>query len=316
MKAVLAALAVFAGVAAASAETYPTRPVRLVVPFPPGSAPDLMARIIGEQLRETLGQPVVIDNKSGALGTIAAAEVARSAPDGYTILYTTNTTQAAAVALFKKLPYDPVKDFAPVIRLITTSMILLVRADFPAETLKDFLLHARAKSGELTGGYGSAGSQVSSARLQSLGRFEAVDVPYRGVPLAVNDVISGELSFTFADFAVGLAQIKGGKLKGLGVTSVQRTTLAPDLPSLAEELPGFEVTLWYGLVAPAGTPPGIVNTLYQATLKDITKPAVAERFAGMGLDIDPMDPERFSAYIKTEIEKWSAAAKEAGIEPQ
>src|SRR5213080_1743801 len=175
---------------AAHAQGYPSRPVRFVVPFPAGSLPDQIARAIAPQLQEALGQPFVIENKPGAIGTIGTAEAARAAPDGHTIVMTTNSTLAAAGALYKKLQYDPVKDFAPIMLISKTSMILLVRPDFPAQTLKDFLALARAKSGQLTGGYGSAGSQVSIAKLKAGGGFAAVDVPYKGVPPAVTDLLA------------------------------------------------------------------------------------------------------------------------------
>ncbi|HYS51360.1 MAG TPA: tripartite tricarboxylate transporter substrate binding protein, partial [Burkholderiales bacterium] len=218
----ICAIALAGAAAAVSAQDYPSHPVKLVVPFPAGAGPDQVARILSQQLHESLGQPFIVENRSGALGALGAAEVARSAPDGYTILITTNTTQAANVALFKNLQYDPAKDFAPIIRLITTSMMLMVRSDFPAQNLRAFVAHARSTPGGLTAGYGSAGTQVSIAKLKSLGKFSTVDVPYKGVPLAVADTLSGHVSFTFADFAVGFAQIKGGKMKSLGVTSLVR----------------------------------------------------------------------------------------------
>ncbi len=248
----ICAIALAGTAAAVSAQDYPRHPVKLVVPFPAGAGPDQVARILSQQLHESLGQPFVVENRSGALGALGAAEVARSAPDGYTILITTNTTQAANVALFKNLQYDPAKDFAPIIRLITTSMMLMVRSDFP----------------------------------------------------------------TFADFAVGLAQIKGGKMKSLGVTSLARTPLAPDIPAIAEELPGFETILWYGLVAPAGTPRNVVNRLHRAVNESITKPDIKTRLGIMGLDVAPMSPDQFADYIKSEIAKWSREAKEAGIQPE
>src|SRR5216683_935821 len=240
MRKILAVVLLFGATCAAFAQGYPSRAVKFVVPFPPGALPDQIARVLGRELQESLGQPFVIENRPGAIGVIGTAEAARAAPDGYTIVMTTNSTMAAAESLFKKLQYDPVRDFAPIMRISKTSMILLVRPEFPAHSLKDFISLARSKSGELTAGYGSAGSQVSIAKLKAGGGFAAVDVPYKGVPLAVTDVLGGQISFTFADFAVALAQIKGGKLKALGVTSAQRTLLAPDIPAIGEELPGFE----------------------------------------------------------------------------
>src|SRR6266853_375164 len=211
---------------AVSTASLAQKPVRFVVPFPPGALPDQIARALAPALQEALGQPFVIENKPGAIGTIGTAEAARAAPDGHTILMTTNSTLAAAESLFRKLQYDPVRDFAPIMLISRTSMILLVRPEFPAHSLKDFISLARSKSGEMTAGYGSAGSQVSIAKLKAGGGFAAVDVPYKGVPLAVTDVLANQIGYTFADFAVALAQIKGGKLRALGVTSAQRTPLA------------------------------------------------------------------------------------------
>jgi tripartite-type tricarboxylate transporter receptor subunit TctC len=316
MKALAFMIALTALIGTAAAKGYPERAVRVVVPYPGGSGPDQVARIVGQQMQESLGHPFVIENRSGALGSIGTGEVARSAADGYTLLLTTNTTQAANVALFKKLSYDPVRDFSPVIRLITTSMMLMVRTDFPAQSLHEFIAYAKSRPAALTAGYGSAGTQVSIAKLRSQGKFATVDVPYKGVPLAVTDVLSGQVEFTFADFAIGLAQIKGGKMKSLGVTSLTRTPLALDIPAIAEELPGFETVLWYGLVAPAKTPAEIVNALHEAAGKAIAKPEVKSRLEAMGLDVAPMNPGRFADYIKTEVAKWMKEAKEAGIEAE
>jgi tripartite-type tricarboxylate transporter receptor subunit TctC len=302
-------------VGGALAQSYPTRPVHVIVPFPPGAGPDQVARMIGQDLAQSLGQSIVVDNKSGALGTIGAAEVARAAPDGYTILMTTNTAGAAAPALVRNLSYDPAKDFAPIMRLVTSPMILLVKPDFPANTVKDFIAYAR-ESGKLTGGYGTAGGQVSLAKLRTLGDFPVIEVPYKGIPPAVMDTISGEVSFTFADFSVALPQIKGGKLKGLGVTSQQRSSLAPELAPIADTLPGFETILWWGLVAPAGTPREIIDKLYQASAKYMAKPETQAALGKLGIDPAPLGPDEFTAYIKTEIVKWAHDAQEAGLKPE
>jgi tripartite-type tricarboxylate transporter receptor subunit TctC len=309
-------LILIAASVAALAQSYPSKPVRFVVPFPAGALPDQIARAIAPQLQEALGQPFIIENKPGAIGVIGTAEAARAAPDGHTIVMTTNSTLAAAGALFKKLQYDPVKDFAPIMLISKTSMILLVRPDFPAQTLKEFLALARAKNGQLTGGYGSAGSQVSIAKLKHGGGFSAVDVPYKGVPPAVTDLLANQISFTFADFAVGLGQVKGGKLRGLGVTSAQRTPLAPEIPAIGEEVPGYEVVLWYGLVAPAGTPREALNRIYESASAAMARPEFKARFAAFGVDPAPMGPGEFGDYIKKEIEKWSRDIRQAGIEPE
>ena len=315
MKWFYGAVAALLMIGAAGAQTYPARTVKLVVGFPAGSGPDLIARVLAQDLSQALGQGFVVENKSGALGTIAAGEVARAAPDGYTLLMTTNTTGAAAPALVKNLTYDPGKDFTPIMRLVTSPMILVVKPDFPASTVKDFLIYAR-ESGKLTAGYGTAGGQVSLAKLKSMGNFPVVEVPYKGIPPAVNDTISGEVSLTFADFAVALPQIRGGKLKGLGITAQQRSSLAPDLPPIAETLPGFETILWWGLVAPAGTPRQIVDTLHQAAAKFMAKPETKEQLTKMSLDAGPLGPDEFTAFIKTEITKWARDAQDAGLKPE
>jgi tripartite-type tricarboxylate transporter receptor subunit TctC len=298
------------------AQSYPAKPVKLVVPFPAGSATDQVARVIGQELQSALGQPFVVDNKPGAQGTIAAEGVAKSAPDGYTLMVSTNTPQAAAPALFKQLRYDPVKDFAPIARLGTISFMLMVPADFPARDFKSFLAHAKANPGKLSAGYGSAGSQVSQAMLRSMGRIDFVDVPYKGLPQAITDVMGGAISFTFADLANALAQIKGAKLRGLAVTSAKRSPLAPDVPAIAEDLPGYELIAWFALMAPAGTPKDIVSSVHSATAKALAKPEMVAKFATLGTDVAPMDPVQLAGFIQSEIAKWAKQAKEAGIQPQ
>src|SRR5262245_5503472 len=300
----------------AHAQTYPSRPVKLVVPFPAGSATDQIARVVGQQLQEGLGQPFVVENKPGAQGSIAATEVARAAPDGYTLMVGTNTPLAANPSLFKKLNYDPVKDFAPIARLGTISFMIMVKPDFPAKNLKEFLTYGKNNPGKLSAGYGSAGSQVSQAMLRSMGKIEFVDVPYKGLPQAITDVMGGAISFTFADLANALAQQKGGKLRGLAVTSEKRSPLAPDVPAIAEELKGYELIAWFALMAPAGTPNDIVTRLHGATAAALKKPDAAARFATLGTDVGLMDPAQLAGFIKSEIAKWGRMAKEAGIQPQ
>ncbi len=297
-------------------QAWPSRPVKLVVPFPAGSATDQIARVVGQQLQEALGQPFVVDNKAGASGSIAAAEVAKAAPDGYTLMVTTNTPQAANVSLFKKLNYDPVKDFAPVARLGTISFVLMVRPDFPAKDLKQFITHAKSNPGKLSGGYGSAGSQVSQAMLRSMAKIDFIDVPYKGLPQAITDVLGGSITFTFADLANGLAQMKGEKLRPIAVTSEKRSRLAPEIPALAEELPGYELIAWFALMAPAGTSPDTVARLHKIVDASLAKPEIAARFAALGTDVAPMNPQQLAAFIQSEIAKWAKMTKEAGIEPQ
>ncbi len=300
----------------AFAQSYPSRPVKLVVPFPAGSATDQVARLTGAQLQEALKQPFVVENKPGAQGSIAAAEVARAAPDGYTILVTTNTPQAANVSLFKKLNYDPVKDFAPVVRLGTTSFVLMAKPDFPAADLRAFLGHVRSQPGKLSAGYGSSGSQVSLAMLKSMGKLDVLEVPYKGIPQAVTDTMGGSLAFTFVDLGNALAQMKGGKLKGIAVTSAQRTPLAKDLPAIAEELKGYELIAWFALMAPAGTPKEVVARVHDAAIAGIAKADVKEKFAGIGVDVAPMGSAELGRFIQSEIAKWAVLVKQAGIQPE
>lgn len=299
-----------------NAQTYPAKPVKLIVPFPAGSATDQIARVVGQELQAALAQPFVVDNKPGAQGTIAAESVARSAPDGYTLMVTTNTPQAAAASLFRELRYDPVKDFAPVARLGTISFMLMVTPEFPAKNLKEFLAYVKANPGKLSAGYGSSGSQVSQAMLRSMGKIDFVDVPYKGLPQAITDVLGGSISFTFADLANALAQSKGGKLRGLAVTSEKRSPLAPEVPAIAEELKGYELIAWFALMAPAGTPREIVSALHAATAKALAKSDVAAKFGTLGTDVAPMDPAQLAGFIQTEIAKWAHLVKEAGIQPQ
>jgi tripartite-type tricarboxylate transporter receptor subunit TctC len=300
----------------AHAQTYPTRPVKIIVPFPAGSATDQVARLVGQQLAEELKQPFIVENKPGAQGSIAAAEVARAAPDGYTLMMTTNTPQAANVSLFKKLAYDPVKDFAPVARVGTTSFMLMLKADSPIKTFKEFLADARTKPGKLSAGFGSAGSQVALAMLKSMGNLDVVEVPYKGIPQAITDVLGGTLSFTFVDLGNALAQAKGGKLRGLAVTSAKRTPLAPDVPAVAEELKGYELIAWFAVMAPAGTPAPIVQRLHDVTVKGISTPEVKEKFAAIGTDVAPMNPAELGKFIQSEIAHWAKLVKLAGIQPE
>ena len=296
-----------------AADDYPSRQIKIIVPFPAGAGPDQVARLLGQRLQEDLGQTVVIENRSGALGSIGAQEVARSAPDGYTLLMGTNTTQAANVAMLKNLPYDPAKDFAPIIRTTTTAMVLLVKPDFPAKDLAQFMDYARGHP-NMTAGYGSGASQISIGQLQSRGGLSVIAASYRGVPQAVTDVLAGVIDLAFADFSLAIPQMQGGTLRGIGVTSPKRNELTPDLPPLAEAMPGFEATIWYGLLAPANTPEPVVNKLYTVSEKILSAPAIREKLAVLGMVVSTMPPAEFGAFIAAEIIRWTADAKAAGIE--
>jgi len=294
---------------------YPQRQIKIVVPFPAGAGPDQVARMLGQHLQEAFGQTVLIENRTGALGSIGAVEVARSAPDGYTLLMGTNTTQAANVAMLKSLPYDPVKDFSPIIRTVTTAMVLMVKPDFPAKDLPQFLDYAKGHP-HLTAGYGSGASQISIGQLQSRGGLSVIAASYRGVPQAMTDVLAGAIDLSFADLSLAIPQMQGGTLRGIGVTSPKRNELTPNLPALAEAMPGFEATIWYGLLAPAGTPDAVVNKLYAESEKFLTMPETREKLAKVGVIVSTMPPAEFGSFIRSEIVRWTADARAAGIEAQ
>jgi tripartite-type tricarboxylate transporter receptor subunit TctC len=299
--------------AVVAADSYPNRQIKIIVPFPAGAGPDQVARMLGQYLQDAFGQMVVIENRAGALGSIGAQEVARSAPDGYTLLMGTNTTQAANVAMLKSLPYDPAKDFAPIIRTITTAMVLVVKPEFPAKDLAQFMDYAKTHK-NMTGGYGSGASQISIGQLQSRGGMSVIAASYRGIPQAITDVMGGAIDLAFADFSLAIPQMQGGTLRGIGVTSPKRNELTPDLPALADAMPGFEATIWYGLLAPAGTPEPVINKLYAESNKFLSMPATREKLASVGVVVSPMAPDEFGKFIRSEIVRWTADAKAAGIE--
>ncbi len=307
-------LALTAG--AAIAQSYPSRPVRMVVPFPPGSATDLAARVVGQHLGTALGQPFVVDNKPGAGGSIAAMEVIRAAPDGYTLLFSSNSAISSNVALLKKIPYDPNKDFSPVTGIGETMLVLLVKTGFPAKNLQEFVTYVKQRPGKVTAGYGSSSSQVSIAILNKLAGVDSLAVPYKGIPLAVNDVLGGTLDYTFADIGNALAQTKGGAMRALGVTSTTRNALAPDWPAITEVLPGFDVTAWFAMVGPAGLPKDVVDKIDGATALALKQPDLKAKLATIGISPMPMPPDQLKTFIGTEIVKWTRIVKDANIQPE
>lgn len=302
---------------AAVAQAFPTKPLKFVVPFPAGSATDNVARIVAQAMGEQLGQSITVDNKPGASGILGAEQVKAAPADGYTLLVTTNTTQAANLSLFRKLPYDPVKDFTPIGKIGVTGFILMVRPDFPAANLREFIAWGKANPGRLAWGHGSAGSRVSGALLVQMAGIEAQDVAYKGIPPALTDLIGGSLQFAFADVGNAVAQMGGGKLRGLAVTTSRRAGRAPNVPTIAEAgLPGYEVEAWFGLMAPANLPAGVQPRLTSALLAALAKPEVRERIAGAGVDVDPQDSAALAKTIDTEIRRWAGWVKAAGIQPE
>lgn len=315
MKQIRWLLVAAAALAANALAAYPDRPVKVVVPFPAGSATDLVARVLSRELQDTLRQPFVVENKPGALGAIATAQVAKSAADGYTLLLPANT-HAAIPGLQKQVPYDTVKDFSAIARLATTPLALMVRADHPAKTLPEFIDYLKKNPGKLSAGYGSSSSQVSLSQVKKMTGADVAEIPYKGIPLAVNDVLSGTLDFTFVDLGGALAQAKGGKMRGLAVTDTKPDPLAPQWPPMASVLPGFDVTAWFVLLAPAGTPRDVIQRLQDATLAILAKPDVKQKLALIGMQPAPMKADETDRFIASEVGRWGRLIAEAGIKPE
>jgi tripartite-type tricarboxylate transporter receptor subunit TctC len=290
--------------------------VKLVVPFPAGSATDLAARVVASALTTSLGQSFVVDNKPGAGGSIAAMEVVRAAPDGYTLLFSSNSAMASNVALLKNMPYDPRKDLAPVAGVGDNMLVLMVKSEHPAKNLKEFLDYARQRPGKVNAGYGSSSSQISIAVLNKLGKLETQPVPYKGIPLAVNDVLGGTVDFTFVDLGNAMAQAKGGKLRPLGVTAPKRSVLVADWPTLAESLPGFDITAWFAIAGPAALPKDVIDKLNTAVNQALKQPDVQEKLAGIGVQPMPMAPAELKTFVDKEVDKWVRLARDANIQPQ
>ena len=305
-----------AGSVPAFAQGYPTRPVRMVVPFPAGSATDLAARVMAQQLQAALGQSFVVDNKPGAGGSIAATEVIRAAADGYTLLFSSNSAVASNVALLKNIPYDPLKDFTPIAGIGENMLVLMVKADHPAKNLQEFVSYVKQRPGKVTAGYGSSSSQVSIAVLNKLGQLDVMPVPYRGIPLAVTDVLGGTVDFTFVDLGNAMAQAKGGKLRALGITAPKRSPLAADWPALAESMPGFDITAWFAIVGPAGMPKDVVDKLNSAVGQALKSAEAKDKLAGIGIQPMPLAPEQLKAFMGTEVSKWIRLVKDANIQPE
>ena len=313
-------LVVLGAVAAhpAWSQGYPTRPVKIVVPFAAGSATDIMARILADELRTAFDQPFVVDNKPGASAQIGADLVAKSHPDGYTLFLTTNTSHSANPFLFKKLNYDPIRDFAPVAGVMRIPVIIVVDPKLPVASLPELITYAKANPGKLSFGYGNSIGQVVGASFAKRTGLEVITVPYKSTPQAMTDVISGQVSFTVADMASGQSFVNSGRLKALAVSSAKRSPLMPNVAAMSETpgLEGFEVIAWVALFAPAGTPKDIVDKLNAVVGKALTKPEVKERIAGFAAEAAPSSPEELGEFVKDQLASWGKSIKEAGIQPE
>jgi tripartite-type tricarboxylate transporter receptor subunit TctC len=311
-------LAALLAAGSAAAQGYPEKPITFVVPFAAGSATDQIARALGNGVTAEAKQPVVIDNKAGASGFIASQQVAKAAPDGYTVLITTNTTHAANEHLFKKLPYDPVKDFAPVAALGKGGQIMVVRPDFPAKTVAEFVALAKKDPGKHSFGSGSSSSRMAGELLQQLADIKLLHVPYKSNPLAVTDLLGGQIDMMITDTATGLPQVKAGKLRALGVSGAKRSPLAPEVPTIAEAgVKGYEMGYWFAAYAPAKTPPAVVKRLNELLVKAAKSEAAKTAFyEPSGTEVFTSTPEELARFQAGESQKWGRIVKAAGIEAE
>ena len=303
--------------APATAQHYPARQVTIVVPFGPGSATDSTARVIAQNLQESLGQPFVIENKAGGGGLIAAGSVARAAPDGYTLLVTTNTTHSAAQGLFKNVPYDPIKDFTPVARIGSFPTFIAVNINLPVRTIGELVAYAKENPGKLVYGHGNSTGQIVGEALKHRTGTNIVRVSYRSNPPAVTDLIGGHIGMMVPDFGLGLPQVRAQKIRALAVPTRERNSQLPDVPTLNETvIPGFDLLSWVGLFAPANTPPQVVDVLARELQKMLARPELKARFIDAGAETFWSGPQEFDAYVRSELIKWTTVIKEAGIEPE
>ena len=303
---------------AATAQPFPNKPIRAVVPFAAGSATDQIGRAFAEKMSQTLGQQIVIDNKPGANGMIGADAVAKAPADGYTLLFGTNSTNAALKFLMKKLPYDQDTAFAPVGYIGSVPLMVAVHNDVPAKTLKEFVDLAKAKPGQVSFAYASTSQQVSSEMLSSMAGIQMNPVPYKSGPAAMTDLIGGQVMMFTADFAVTVPQYKAGKIRGLAVTSSKRAAAVPELPTVNEALglKDYELIAYFAVFAPAGTPPEVIAKLNQAINAAATSKEIQEKFELNGFAVEPGTPEALARRNRAETLKWERAIRDAKIEPQ
>ncbi|OFZ86038.1 MAG: LacI family transcriptional regulator [Betaproteobacteria bacterium RIFCSPLOWO2_12_FULL_62_58] len=311
----LAALVVSViSLAEAAERAYPSKPIRLIVPYAPGGGNDTMARAIGGKLTAAWGQQVIIDNRPGANGLLAGEIAARAAPDGYTLFMANIASHAINPALYKKIPYDAVKDFAPVSLLGTTANVLVVHPSTPVKSLQELINLAKAKPGQLTYGSNGTGSSqhLAGALFGSTFGLSLVHVPYKGTGPMMNDMLGGQISMSFANMVAALPQVQSKRLVPIAVTSLKRASALPDVPPVAETAPGFEATSWWGVVATGGTPPGVVDALNREIVKGLGAPDMKAFFARVGAEPRGMTPQEFAAFIRSELAKWGKVVRESG----
>jgi tripartite-type tricarboxylate transporter receptor subunit TctC len=311
---VIAALICMALSVPAWGQPYPSKPIRVIVPAPPGSAPDFLSRLLAPKLGELWGQPLVIDNVVGAGGNIGTERVAKAPADGYTLLFNTIGPIAVNVSLYSSLPYDPVKDFAPVTLVAKVPNILVVHPSVPVKSVQELISYARANPGKLR--YASPGSGTSphlaAELLKVVTGIDLLHIPYKSSAQMTTDILGGQVEVMFHNAPVVLPHIKTGALRGLGITSATRSASAPELPPIADTVPGFEVTAWFGFMAPANTPPAVVNKLQADVAKVMASPEIRERMLVQAADPVGSTPQEYAAFINDEIAKWAKVVKQSG----
>lgn len=296
---------------------YPAKAIRMIVPSAPGSGPDIMARTIGQKLNEAWGQPVVVEARPGAGGIIGSEAVAKSAPDGYTLIMGNAGSHSVNPSLYRKLPYDPLKDFSPIALVSSAPNILIVHPSLPVKSAKELIALAKSRPGELTFGSGGNGStaHLSGELFRTLAGIRIVHVPFKGAPAAVLGVITGEISMAILNLPPALPHVKNGRLKALGVSTPKRSAAVPDLPTIAESgLPGYSATAWYGVLAPAGTPREIIMKINAEIVKGLRTDEMRKRIASDGGEVIGSTPEEFTAVMKTDIAKWAKVVQASGAQ--
>jgi tripartite-type tricarboxylate transporter receptor subunit TctC len=286
------------------------------VPFAPGSGTDGVARIVFQALGERMGQQFVIDNKAGANAIIGAEFVAKSAPDGYTLFMTTNTSHSANPSLFRKLPYDPVKDYTPITFTGTLPFMVVSHPSFPARNMAETIAYAKSNPGKLSYATANSTSLVSGESLRVLAKIDLVSVPYKSSPNAISDVVGGQVPLMITDFVTGMPFVRSGKLKVLAVTTGKRSALLPDVPAMGETIKGFDLTSWNGTLAPAGTPREVVNRLNEELQQVLARKDLKDKLANIGFEVSPMGPEQFGEYVRQQVQYWAKMIKAAGIQPE
>jgi tripartite-type tricarboxylate transporter receptor subunit TctC len=316
-QAIMAATIFDGTVVAALPSSYPTRVVTIIVPFAAGTVTDTVARLMAEHLREALGQSFIVENKAGANGMIGAASVARAKADGYTLLFSTNTTQSAIKSLFKQVPYDPLTDFAPIARTVNLPSLVVVSDKLPVKTIQDFIAYAKANPGKLQYGYGNVSGQIAGEMLKRKTGIDMTAVPYRGNPQGLTDLIAGNIAIMIVDSGTGLPQVAAGTIRPLAMITPSRSALLPDLPTLNETVtPGFYLLAWGGLFAPTGTPPEIVTALAKACEKLEASAQFKQKLQKMGVETEWTGPEDLPSFLSSEAVRWETMVRDAGIEPQ